>query len=304
MCSKRSAHGHAPLLISIIVPGVCFVTALVVAGLTAGLAREIAMLCASAAAGVLFQHFLRLLDNLLVKRPILGKTVQRALVIVLAGTCFFLGYQYYMRGQLLNALTQRPPYPRDDGMVADFTSAPGAPARNALGLQFSILSDSAWNKQSTLWYKPQNDLSSGDSTYLSIFYQLISTDDTEPYCGVYTDFSPPPPTSYDLSSFGHLSLRVRVASADALPRLSVVIYSANIHNYEYAFPACDIPTNDVTPEWVTVDIPLAAFQSPRHASYQVTLDTTQVYRIALILKGQPGTTTHGHVDVDEIRFLP
>jgi hypothetical protein len=49
---------------------------------------------------------------------------------------------------LVGGFPSTPLFPRNDGIITDFTTGRGGPARSAAGCQFSLLSDSAWNLDS------------------------------------------------------------------------------------------------------------------------------------------------------------
>lgn len=195
-------------------------------------------------------------------------------------------------------------YPRQDGVVADFVGGPGSAARNAMGPHFSILSDSAWNSESKCWYQRLTEAGSRTHGYLRLHYQLLSQTDREPYVGIYTDFSFPPPQCYDIRAYRDLTITVRLGQplAESSVHLVVVLFSSNVDNPDYAFPARDLKPQELSTDWTTLKIPLSHFAAPKWVNYPVPLDLKSVYRLAVVVYGEPHSETSGHIDIRDIRF--
>lgn len=237
------------------------------------------------------------LSNLNIKRPSYG-SLMSALGFFLF-TTLFLGFLYWDSAQ-----TKALPFPVKDGTIASFTTGGGGPARNDMGLHFSLFSDSALNMDSKVWYKVFREHGERRENYLRIFYQLISHGDRDPYVGIYTDFSLPPPLTFDVSHYDFLSVNVRLDNNDAAEKLSVgiVLYSASGDNSTMIFPSVEINPILLNDKWQQIRIPLSEFGSPPFVPYEVQLDTRSVYRMGIRLIGTPSESIHGYVDVDNIRF--
>lgn len=196
------------------------------------------------------------------------------------------------------------PYPRADGLIADFASGPGGPARSALGTQFSIFSDSVFNVGSKIWYERLDEPNTNGNGFLRIHYQLEPSSALGPYVGLYVDFSTPPPVSYNLSQFRRVAMRLRSEPSSTVNPIdvAVVLYSANVTNFEYAFPRWQVPRQNLRPEWTAVNGAFADFLSPPFVSYDVTLDPARTYRLGLLISAERPEPVHGHIDVDDLRF--
>lgn len=195
-------------------------------------------------------------------------------------------------------------YPGTDGLVADFASGRGGPIRTAFGTHISLLSDSVWNLKSKVWYERVDESSAEGNGFLRIHYQLEPVGATGPYTGIYFDFSTPPPVVYDLTRFRRIAMRLRSApSSTANPiDIAVTLYSLNQTNFEYAFPTWHVPRQNLRSEWTPVAGAFSDFQRPAFVSYQVQLDPSRVYRVALVISADRLEPVHGHLDVDDIRF--
>lgn len=84
--------------------------------------------------------------------------------------------------------------------------------------------------------------------------------------------------------------------------VAVVLYSANVTNFEYAFPRWQVPRQNLRPEWTAVNGAFADFLSPPFVSYDVTLDPARTYRLGLLISAERPEPVHGHIDVDDLRF--
>lgn len=249
-----------------------------------------------------------LLANVGVAALVSGLTVLQFLSFKQALRLLFLSLLFsagVIVGAMLRQSDSPPEFPARAGVgtVADFTLGSGGPARNAFGLHFSMFSDSSWNLESKVWFARVSDQGSANG-FLRLNYQLQPKDDHEPYVGVYTDFSLPPPSVLDISRFRRLTMRVRLGQPlnDSPIHLSAVLYSANVHDGEYIFPTFEVPDALLSQEWHTVAMPLDDFVNPSISGRMVFLDKRVVYRVAILIRGFPTQAAHGHIDIDDIQF--
>lgn len=189
------------------------------------------------------------------------------------------------------------------GLIADFVTGAGGPARTVVGTQFSIMSDSTWNLDSKCWYRRLTDELDGCG-YLRVYYQLKSDSEVLPYVGIHADFSLPPARPFDVSGFHMLSIRMRLGQpVDTSPiTVALVLYSANVRNPDYAYPVYYVPSRPLTTEWQIVHAPFSEFGPPNWVNYTVELDPKQVFRVAILVCGRPKDETFGHVDIRDICF--
>ncbi len=234
-------------------------------------------------------------DGWLLQRRFVRRLL-RVLLVTAVSLAFVFAFWHAWRLRTL-------PFPTQ-GTVADFVMGPGGVARTALGTQFSIVSDSAWNLASKCWYERIADGEHGRG-YLRLYYQLSSPNDREPYVGIYAGFSPFSAQAYDVSRFHALSCTIRVGqplSPTAPITVALLLYSENVRNPDYAFPVYYLSPQQLSTEWVTVSAPLSQFKPPRWVNYAVELDPRQVFRFGILILGQPRAEAHGHVDVRDICF--
>ncbi len=268
---------------------------ILVASFSSGFAQNVLLVFIGAIAAVLVAKFpplsVREAAPLLLTLTFLG----------LLGSTIFLALELSGR-----PATDSLPFPRNDGMLANFISGPGGPARNTFGGQFSIMSDSNWNLSSKIWFKRETEKSKPRNGFLRILFQLESNEDREPYGGIYSDLSYPPPSTFNVTDFNYLSFRVRLGQSSEEAPISVmlVLYSKNVQNKHYAFPSYKIEGDHLSGEWQPIRIPLSEFVEPYFVDFgaDMTLDPTEVYRWGVILIGEPGRTTHGSIDLDDVRF--
>jgi hypothetical protein len=196
------------------------------------------------------------------------------------------------------------PYPRDDGLIADFNGAFALPARTYNGNSFNIVLDSDWNKPSKVWY--ERIAESEPEGFLRIYYQLESVNNSPSYGGVFVDLSHLPAVPYDVSAFRGLHFRLRMGQAVQKERVSFVVpvASANINcgwNDYLEFP---VAWNDLITDWKDIDVPFGKLRDPPFSIHQHHFDPHQVFRVAFIIKGAPGVSEHGFLDIDDISFQP
>jgi hypothetical protein len=197
-----------------------------------------------------------------------------------------------------------PPYPRPDGLVANFVTGPGGPPRNVFGLHFSQFSDSVWNLASKVWHRRMDQEGTRGEGFLRIYYQLVSESDREPFVGVFTDFSVPA-TARDLSAFRRLAVRMRIGQQHDPPiKVALFVYSTNVANWENGTPTYLIEPQDLRQEWTSITVMFDRF-GPSNTSTDgetARLDPARIVRVGIHITGTPMNTAHGHIDVDEIKF--
>lgn len=194
-------------------------------------------------------------------------------------------------------------YPRSDGLVADFTTGAGGPARNALGESFTVILDSDNNQISKCWY--ENISSEDGNGFLRIYYQLIPLYDRTSYVGVFTDFSHPPPKLFDVSYFSKVNLRIRLGQPIEPSNLGVfvVLATANVQGagwYDYC--EYQIPWHALQSEWIVVKAPFDKMSTPPWSPRKTKLDPKRAFRLSILIKGKPGPQQHSHIDIDDIKF--
>jgi hypothetical protein len=223
-------------------------------------------------------------------------------VAVAAGGVLALAFALFWLATTPRCLATAP-FPRKDGVIADFGGAPGGPPRSGMGLQFSLLSDSSWNLPSIIRYERVSE-DGARGGFLRIHYELISQGARESFVGVYVDFSYPPPCSFDVSSYSKLTALVRVGQPSEGLALSFVLYSEGpaVAYFDYAFPVYEVPQHAIRQQWTSLNMPLREFKEPNFSTTRMRLDDRKVYRLGIVLKGPVDRTIHGHLDVDDLRF--
>jgi hypothetical protein len=191
-----------------------------------------------------------------------------------------------------------PPYPIDNGVIADFNGSEGTGALTSCGLPFSLMSDSSQNMESNIWYhRIHKELN--QKGFVRIHYQLNPHSNREGYVGVYFDFTLPPAQPVSLEGYGGVRFKMRInQEVGNYPAIRIVLYSDNVKNYQYAYP---IATVSPTGQWNTYNIPFGEFTIPPHAYNHVTLDKGRVFRFAFVIVGNE--KVHGNIDVDDIMFF-
>src|SRR5581483_9515027 len=202
------------------------------------------------------------------------------------------------------------PYPRPDGLIADFKGGVHAPARTVYDGRFDIFVDSEWNlSASTAWYEriPEGD----GPGFFRVHYALNPQGETNiPYAGVFADLSLPPAHPYDLSRFEGLEFKVKAGPGQPSedPRLIVAIASANIHTADYDYCEIEVPARDVTTSWVLEKVAFRDLSAPSWAPPRSSpprdchFDSSEVFRVTFALKGNAGVSSTGYVDLSEISF--
>ena len=205
-------------------------------------------------------------------------------------------------------------FPRTDGLIADFKTGGGGPPRNAFNEVFNLLTDNEWNGTSKCWYQLKEETKNGSyngNKYLRFFYQLEPREipGGESYVGLFTDFSPPPPNVFDISQFEGVSFRLRLDQPTDPDGFAISISLASTNNSAipgyYDYPGKAIEPYFISkafPDWVDVSIPFKDFCAPPFSSRNVTLDTTQVFRLIISIVKSTKNTIFGHIDIDDLRF--
>lgn len=223
-----------------------------------------------------------------------------SLIGLIMVTAFF-SFLYFKGNQAMSSH----PYPRDDGLIADFTSGRQGPARTALDSRFSLFSDSVWNLHSKVWYERIDEESEWPPNgFIRVNYALVPASGREPYVGIYADLSFPPPILYDVSRFHTLTVHLRSSQpvSNGSIRIAFVLYSANVNNHDYAFATWYVPPQSVGERWTTIGTTLNDFVRPHFVNYDVALDPKRVYRIGIVIFGPANQLTKGYIDIDELRF--
>jgi hypothetical protein len=57
-----------------------------------------------------------------------------------------------------------------------------------------------------------------------------------------------------------------------------------------------------TSEWIPVRRKLTDFGPPKGDRHAIPLDIKQIYRVGIMVSGQPSPDIHGHIDIRDLRF--
>ncbi len=206
-------------------------------------------------------------------------------------------------------------YPRKDGLVADFKTGGGGPARTVLGEVLNVITDNEWNGTSKCWYKLMasdiNQNGEKKNKFLRFYYQLEPREISggESYVGFFTDFSPPPSKIFDISDFSGISLRIRFGQVVDIDSMSMYISLGSSNNLPipglYDFPTASIESHNIKEaftDWIEIKIAFIDFSSPHFSNRNVSLDTTKVFRFTISLVSSSKKKEYGHIDIDDIRF--
>ena len=202
-------------------------------------------------------------------------------------------------------------FPIKNGLVADFNNVgPGGPPRNAFFESFSVILDSEYNGNSKCWYKLEWEGGSSDRNgFLRLFFQLepFQIHNTVSFVGLFTDFSYPPPKSFDVSKFSSISLKVRInklISEETGVYVAIAYSSIPPMPGVYDFPEYRIPHSNIKEDWERIDIPLSRFLPPGFSprKSEIKLDLTSVFRIIIALKSSNRIPIKGYIDIDDIMF--
>lgn len=197
------------------------------------------------------------------------------------------------------------PYPRADGLVADFTAGLGRPAKTVFDTEFSLLSDSSSNLGSHVSYTREVDRDAKEGQgFMRIRYDLEPSKSVEGFVGVYADFSFPPPRTFDVSRFDTIELRVRLprSASEADVNVRFVLFSANVDTKTYAYPSVTLPLSAAAGEWQNLSIRLCDLTDPPFRTDLVSCDSRQVFRFAFVIVNRSAARNQSHLDIDEIRF--
>jgi len=205
------------------------------------------------------------------------------------------------------------PFPHKEGTIADFHGAASHRPLNDFGETFNLISDAEWEGESTCHYSGMPDAGpDGRLGFLRLEYDLrpnTKVNAIPGYGGIWTDFSFPPPTLYDISGFTRLSLELRFKKGSPKPIVSVALAAGDVEKSEgsvgyYDWDETIIPPNLVTESWSHVELDLAQFRSPDWSSRRHVLDVHRVFRLIISVKAEVGKSVSGYLDVDNIRFVP
>jgi hypothetical protein len=218
-------------------------------------------------------------------------------------------------GQTSNSNDQVPlfiAFPHRDGTIADFCGAASHRPLNNFGEAFNIISDAEWDGTSSCRYtgrpEPGTD---GKPGFLRLEYNLKPNKQVESipgYGGIWTDFSFPPPTQYDISNFSRLSMDLRLKPSSPKPMIFValaggdVVKSAGNVGY-YDWDEIAVPPNHINRTWSHVELKLDQFKSPEWSNRVHTLDVHKVFRLIISVKAEVGKSLNGYLDIDNIRLI-
>lgn len=205
------------------------------------------------------------------------------------------------------------PYP-ENGLIADFQTGPGGNARNALGGTFSISTDSEFNGKSKCWYSLETELQKIDgilvpNNFLRMFFVLEPrlSPSQEAYVSLFSNFSFPPAKTYDVSRFNNLSIRLRMPLniEKSELRLYIAIATDNEPKTPGVYDWCEypLPSTSITSDWIAVSIPLSKMAAPYWSNQGRKFDSQKVFQFILAIRCNPNHIIHGHIDIDDIKFL-
>ena len=237
-------------------------------------------------------EFIELISK--VKRVVRVKWLKRWFKFLVPILFFAIIVAFYLTGKY----KVPPPYPIDNGLIADFNGSEGAGALTSCGIPFSLMSDSSQNMESKIWYnRIHKELN--QYGFVRIYYQLNPHSYHEGYVGIFFDFTLPPAQSVNLEGYSGVRFKMKInQEAGNYPKIRVVLYSDNVKNYQYAYPIATVNPNS---QWNTYNIPFEEFTCPPFVYHHVTLDKSRLFRFAFVIVGSE--KVHGNIDVDDIMFF-
>ncbi len=232
------------------------------------------------------------------ERPVFYITLLTVMIALFVAATLYLAYA-------LISLTRVAPFP-NDGLIANFRSGPGGHAYTAQGTQCSLISDSAFNLDSRVWYKRLDSDSDGNG-FLRLGFELKSATDSAPYVGLSCAFSFPPTIVYDASMYKSLQFKLRVSPEVLQDHLAigVALYSKDLPEglrRQYAFPSWRVDDNDLSTQWKTYTVPFSWFHAPKYANADISLDPAQIFQMGFVVTGKARADLTGSIDLTDIRF--
>lgn len=178
--------------------------------------------------------------------------------------------------------------------------------RTNMGTELNIFSDGKFLNRSSVSYEtikyPQ-----ADDYFLRIHFSLERSARSligDAYCGVYFEWTEPPPIPIDASSYMGLRFRASysLGANKTKPRFIMNVATIGMPNFEYH--EYDFSKHLSTPhEFQTVEIPFNLLRVPAWAASPETkriFDSSRMFRISIVIKG---TNQSGYLDIDDITFV-
>ena len=122
--------------------------------------------------------------------------------------------------------------------------------------------------------------------------------------GLYADLSELPPRGFDISQFRYFEARIKLSRPviDSSISVEFVLYPVEISAPKYTFPTYEAQVHELSTDWVTVRADFSEFVSPRIHTGTFNFDLNTIYRVGVSVKAEPMHKTHGHLDIDFIKF--
>jgi hypothetical protein len=179
---------------------------------------------------------------------------------------------------------------------------------NNFGYHWGVFTDSPYNGNSKIQIYSKVKNSNPSDGYLIIEYILGDKLNTEPYCGVYSWFSPRPIAIRDVSHFS--GVRLTAWHKESLPD-SVRIYVSvgvnefiNYYDGDFRYEFSQQLRNDGMPSNIMASfedmkLPL---QFPGDKVDFTDKLQEELYQISFVIVGNPGVKTSGVIMIDDIEF--
>jgi hypothetical protein len=176
--------------------------------------------------------------------------------------------------------------------------------------ELSIFSDAKFLNRSRVSYEMIKHF--GDNDYFLRMHFVLERGPRslirDPYCGVYFDWTDPPPVFVDASSFTGLKFRASysLSAKRVKPKFIIRVAMRGIKNF--AFHQYDFSDLLPTPnEFHTVEIPFSLLKPPPWATgsdVARVFDPSEIFRIILTVEGTNGAGESGCLDIDDMVFVP
>jgi len=188
-------------------------------------------------------------------------------------------------------------------VIATFTDKwPRSDLRTELG----IFTDSKFLGRSSIWYETIQHPNQLDY-FLRVHFRLDRGPRSlvpDAYCGIYTDWTQPPPAPVNASQYSGLSLRASyslLSKASERPSflLNLATLGTNDGEYHEANFTPQLPAPGSG--FARIELPFSSFQIPQGVTTgDHPFDPSKVFRIAIVIKGR---RAEGTLDLDDLAFM-
>jgi len=174
-----------------------------------------------------------------------------------------------------------------------------------MGTEFNIFSDVKFLGQSSISYETVKGNDPGEF-FLRLHYSLnrgSHSKSADAYCGIYFEWTEPPPTFIDASSYSGLSFKASFTPADTKDEPQFILNIGTPGVSDSSYFEYDFTELLSTPgKFYTVDIPFSSLKLPPWAT---TADrkrrfrASEIFRISITIKG---TDQSGSFDFKDMKF--